>query len=148
MFDHLAATPETSKGRLFKENDSDHNRSPYERDRSRVIHSSSFRKLKYKTQVFIESESDYYRTRLTHSLEVSQISRSICRLLNLNEDKLEWTARKMEESGVKYFVGAHCTGLNSTYSIRNFMNLSSKNALVGSVGTYITKKGIFPGYMQ
>ena len=86
MFDHLAATPETSKGRLFKENDSDHNRSPYERDRSRVIHSSSFRKLKYKTQVFIESESDYYRTRLTHSLEVSQISRSICRLLKLNED--------------------------------------------------------------
>jgi 7,8-dihydropterin-6-yl-methyl-4-(beta-D-ribofuranosyl)aminobenzene 5'-phosphate synthase len=69
-------------------------------------------------------------------------------LLNLNEDKLEWTARKMEESGVKYFVGAHCTGLNSTYSIRNFMNLSSKKALVGSVGTYITKKGIFTGYMQ
>ena len=69
-------------------------------------------------------------------------------LLNLNEDKLEWTARKMEEYGVKYFVGAHCTGLNSTYSIRNFMNLSSKKALVGSVGTYITKKGIFPGYMQ
>lgn len=69
-------------------------------------------------------------------------------LLNLNEDKLEWTARKMEESGVKYFVGAHCTGLNSTYSIRNFMTLSSKNALVGSVGTYITKEGIFPGYMQ
>ena len=69
-------------------------------------------------------------------------------LLNLNEDKLEWTARKMEESGVKYFVGAHCTGLNSTYSIRNFMSLSSKKALVGSVGTYITKKGIFPGYMQ
>ena len=69
-------------------------------------------------------------------------------LLNLNEDKLEWTARKMEEFGVKYFVGAHCTGLNSTYSIRNFMNLSSKNALVGSVGTYITKNGIFPGFMQ
>lgn len=92
MFDHLAATPETSKGRLFNENDSDHNRSPYERDRSRVIHSSSFRKLKYKTQVFIESESDYYRTRLTHSLEVSQISRSICRLLNLNEDLGETVA--------------------------------------------------------
>ena len=69
-------------------------------------------------------------------------------LLNLNEDKLEWTARKMEEYGVKYFVGAHCTGLNSTYSIRNFMNLSSKKALVGSVGTYITKKGVFPGFMQ
>ena len=86
MFDHLAASPKSSLGRLFNEFDSDHNRSPYERDRSRVIHSSSFRKLKYKTQVFIESESDYYRTRLTHSLEVSQISRSICRLLKLNED--------------------------------------------------------------
>ena len=69
-------------------------------------------------------------------------------LLNLKQDKLEWTAQKMIEFGVKYFVGAHCTGLNSTYSIRNFMNLSSKNALVGSVGTYITKEGIFPGYMQ
>ena len=69
-------------------------------------------------------------------------------LLKLNEDKLEWTAKKMEEFGVKFFVGAHCTGLNSTYSIRNFLNLSSKNALVGSVGTYITKKGVFPGYME
>ena len=69
-------------------------------------------------------------------------------LLKLNEDKLEWTAKKMKEFGVKYFVGAHCTGLNSTYSIRNFMNLSSKNVLVGSVGTYITPKGIFPGYME
>jgi len=92
MFDHLSATPQSSKGRLYKETDSDHNRSPYERDRSRVIHSSSFRKLKYKTQVFIESESDYYRTRLTHSLEVSQISRSICRLLKLNEDLGETVA--------------------------------------------------------
>ena len=92
MFNHLAASPQSSKGRLFKEIDSDHNRSPYERDRSRVIHSSSFRKLKFKTQVFIESEIDYYRTRLTHSLEVSQISRSICRLLNLNEDLGETVA--------------------------------------------------------
>ena len=69
-------------------------------------------------------------------------------LLNLKQDKLEWTAQKMKEFGVKYFVGAHCTGLNSTYSIRNFMNLSSEKAVVGSVGTYITKEGIFPGYMQ
>ncbi len=92
MFDHLAASPKLSKGRLYKEIDSDNNRSPYERDRSRVIHSSSFRKLKYKTQVFIESESDYFRTRLTHSLEVSQISRSICRLLKLNEDLGETVA--------------------------------------------------------
>ena len=92
MFEHLAAIPQLSKGRLFNETDSDHNRTPYERDRSRVIHSSSFRKLKFKTQVFIESESDYYRTRLTHSLEVSQISRSICRFLKLNEDLGETVA--------------------------------------------------------
>ena len=92
MFEHLAASPQSSKGRLYKEIDSDGNRSPFERDRSRVIHSSSFRKLKYKTQVFIESESDYFRTRLTHSLEVSQISRSICRLLKLNEDLGETVA--------------------------------------------------------
>ena len=69
-------------------------------------------------------------------------------LLNLDDKKLEWTAKKMEESGVKYFVGAHCTGINSTYSIREYMNLSPENALVGSVGTYITNKGIYPGYMK
>ena len=81
----LSANPNNSKGRLFKENDLDF-RSAFERDRDRIIHSSSFRKLKHKTQVFIESDSDYYRTRLTHSIEVAQISRSLCRALNLNED--------------------------------------------------------------
>ena len=91
MFKHLAANPDISLGRLYKENDIDL-RNPFERDRARVIHSNSFRKLKHKTQVFIESESDYYRTRLTHSLEVAQISRSICRLLNLNEDLGETVA--------------------------------------------------------
>ena len=59
MFKHLAADPLKSKGRLHPEDDSDL-RNPFERDRARVIHSNSFRKLKYKTQVFIESESDYY----------------------------------------------------------------------------------------
>ncbi|OUW95311.1 MAG: deoxyguanosinetriphosphate triphosphohydrolase [Pelagibacteraceae bacterium TMED237] len=91
MFKHLAINPEISLGRLYVENDFDL-RTPFERDRARVIHSNSFRKLKYKTQVFIESESDYYRTRLTHSLEVAQISRSICRMLNLNEDLGETVA--------------------------------------------------------
>ena len=69
-------------------------------------------------------------------------------LLKLNNDKLEWTAKKMREAGVNYFVGAHCTGLNSTYSIRDFLGLTSERALVGSVGTVITAKGIFPGYME
>ena len=91
MYKHLASNPYKSKGRLYSEDDSDL-RNPFERDRARVIHSNSFRKLKYKTQVFIESESDYFRTRLTHSLEVAQISRSICRLLNLNEDLGETVA--------------------------------------------------------
>ena len=91
MFKHLASDPDNSNGRLHNEDNIDL-RNPFERDRARVIHSNSFRKLKYKTQVFIESESDYYRTRLTHSLEVAQISRSICRLLNLNEDLGETVA--------------------------------------------------------
>ena len=54
----------------------------------------------------------------------------------------------MKEAGVKYFAGAHCTGINSTYEIRKFMGLLSKNSLVGSVGTYINKDGIVPGYME
>ena len=58
----------------------------FQRDRDRIIHSSAFRKLKYKTQVFVYHEGDYYRTRLTHSLEVAQVARVICRHLNLNED--------------------------------------------------------------
>ena len=86
MFKHLASNPNHSKGRLYKEIDDDQFRTPFERDRGRVIHSNSFRKLKHKTQVFIESDSDYYRTRLTHSLEVAQIARSLCRAMNVNED--------------------------------------------------------------
>ena len=92
MFEQLAANPKFSRGRLYKEFDDDQFRTPFERDRGRVIHSSSFRKLKHKTQVFIESESDYYRTRLTHSLEVAQITRSLCHLFNLNEDLGETVA--------------------------------------------------------
>ena len=92
MFKYLAANPKLSRGRLHNEFEDDQFRTPFERDRGRVIHSSSFRKLKHKTQVFIESESDYYRTRLTHSLEVAQISRSLCRLFSLNEDLCETVA--------------------------------------------------------
>ena len=86
MFNSLSANPLKTKGRLYVEFQEETSRTPFERDRDRIIHSSSFRKLKHKTQVFIESDSDYYRTRLTHSLEVAQISRSLCRAMNLNED--------------------------------------------------------------
>jgi len=77
-----------SKGRLFKEKISDI-RSPFQRDRDRIIHSTAFRRLKHKTQVFVNTNRDHYRTRLTHSMEVSQISRTIARTLNLNEDLCE-----------------------------------------------------------
>ena len=64
-------------------------RSPFERDRDRIIHSSAFRRLEYKTQVFVNHEGDYYRTRLTHTLEVAQITRTLARFLELNEDLAE-----------------------------------------------------------
>ena len=77
-----------SKGRIYKEQENSI-RSPYQRDRDRIIHSSSFRRLKHKTQVFVNTEGDHYRTRLTHSMEVSQISRTLARSLGLNEDLCE-----------------------------------------------------------
>ncbi len=77
-----------SKGRLYKEKESDL-RTPFQRDRDRIVHSASFRRLKHKTQVFVNTDGDHYRTRLTHSMEVSQISRTIARALNLNEDLCE-----------------------------------------------------------
>ena len=77
-----------SKGRIFKESLSKY-RSPFQRDRDRIIHSASFRRLKHKTQVFVNTEGDHYRTRITHSMEVAQIARSITKYLNLNEDLAE-----------------------------------------------------------
>ena len=86
------ATPVAhSRGRFVPE-DPSVTRSEFQRDRDRIIHSGAFRKLRNKTQVFIESEGDYYRTRLTHSLEVAQIARSISRTLHLDEDLAETIA--------------------------------------------------------
>ena len=83
-----AARSDQSRGRQHHEPFKD-DRPVYERDRDRIIHCAAFRRLEYKTQVFVNHEGDYYRTRLTHSLEVSQIARGIARKLNLNEDLVE-----------------------------------------------------------
>ncbi len=83
-----AATTQASRGRRIAEAPST-SRNDFQRDRDRIIHSSAFRRLEYKTQVFVNHEGDLFRTRLTHSLEVAQISRSIARNLRLNEDLVE-----------------------------------------------------------
>ena len=83
-----AVRAESSRGRLHPEPEAA-TRSPWQRDRDRIIHSSAFRKLQYKTQVFVNHEGDFYRTRLTHSIEVAQIARSIARELGLDEDLTE-----------------------------------------------------------
>lgn len=83
-----AAHPETSRGRRYAEAPPSY-RSEYQRDRDRIVHSAAFRRLEYKTQVFVNHEGDMFRTRLTHSIEVAQIGRSIARVLGLNEDLTE-----------------------------------------------------------
>ncbi|MFM2367208.1 MAG: hypothetical protein RIR95_1816, partial [Pseudomonadota bacterium] len=88
MLAAYATQPENSRGRLFKESISSF-RTPFQRDRDRIIHSSAFRRLKHKTQVFVEHEGDYYRTRLTHSIEVAQVARTIAGVLGLNTDLAE-----------------------------------------------------------
>ncbi len=77
-----------SMGRYYKEVEHDY-RSCYQRDKDRIIYSTAFRRLEYKTQVFVNHEGDYYRTRLTHTLEVAQLAKSIARALRLNEDLVE-----------------------------------------------------------
>lgn len=79
----FACDPQGSRGRLVAEDESSF-RSPYQRDRDRVIHSSAFRRLKHKTQVFVEHEGDHFRTRLTHSIEVAQVARTVGEALGLN----------------------------------------------------------------
>ena len=84
----FAVSSDESKGRVYKEAQADY-RNEFQRDRDRIIHCSAFRRLEYKTQVFVNHEGDMFRTRLTHSIEVAQIGRTIARALNVNEDLTE-----------------------------------------------------------
>ena len=86
-----ATDPNNIRGRLFSEEESIF-RSPFQRDRDRIIHASAFRRLKHKTQVFIEHEGDYFRTRLTHSIEVAQVARTVAAALDLNVELTEAVA--------------------------------------------------------
>ena len=91
MLAPFACHPDQSRGRLHTERMSSF-RSPFQRDRDRIIHSSAFRRLKHKTQVFVEHEGDYYRTRLTHTIEVAQVARTLAGVLGLNTDLAEAVA--------------------------------------------------------
>ena len=91
MLAPYACQPDASRGRRWPEKMSTF-RSPFQRDRDRIIHCSAFRRLKHKTQVFVEHEGDYYRTRLTHSIEVAQVARTIAGVLGLNTDLAEAVA--------------------------------------------------------
>ena len=91
MFAKYASKPAESRGRLVDEGSSAH-RSCFQRDRDRIIHSTAFRRLKHKTQVFVEHEGDHFRTRLTHSIEVAQVARTIAGTLGLNEELTEAVA--------------------------------------------------------
>ncbi|WP_371224457.1 deoxyguanosinetriphosphate triphosphohydrolase [Roseovarius sp. 2305UL8-3] len=91
MYAPFAMTPQATRGRLVAEEESAF-RSCFQRDRDRIIHSSAFRRLKHKTQVFVEHEGDYFRTRLTHSIEVAQVARTIAGALHLNGELTEAVA--------------------------------------------------------
>ena len=110
------AVPLKSKGRFFKEKKTDL-RNDFQRDRDRIIHSTAFRRLKHKTQVFVNTSGDHFRTRITHSLEVSQIARTLSKFFNLNEDLSE-TLSLAHDLGHTPFGHAGEEALN--YCMKNY----------------------------
>jgi dGTPase len=157
-----ASLSSESKGRLRKEKEGEI-RTCFQRDRDRIIHSKAFRRLKHKTQVFLAPKGDHYRTRLTHTLEVSQIARTIARALRLNEDLTEAISlghdlghtpfghageevlREIYPGGFEHYkqslrvvdlLEKKGQGLNLTYEVRNGILKHSKGK-----GNIFTKKG-------
>ena len=132
----------TTRGRQHPEADAP-GRSPWQRDRDRIIHSSAFRKLQYKTQVFVTHEGDYYRTRLTHSLEVAQIGRSIARSLHLDEDLTEALALA-HDVGHPPFGHAGEDGLNAAMAAYGGFNHNAQSLRVVTLleGRYAAFDGL------
>ena len=131
-----------SKGRLISEPLNKY-RSPFQRDRDRIIHSASFRRLKHKTQVFVNTEGDHYRTRITHSLEVAQIARSITRYMALNDDLAE-TLSLAHDLGHTPFGHAGEESLNECmYSYGGFdHNLQTLRIVMFLENKYLKFKGL------
>src|SRR5699024_4360960 len=138
-----------TKGRLIKEGKCKV-RTEFQRDRDRVIHSKAFRRLKHKTQVFVAPEGDHFRTRLTHTLEVSQISRTLARALKLNEDLVEAIALGHDlghtpfgHTGEKILNNLHPNGFkHNMQSIRVVDILESSSKRQGLNLTYEVREGI------
>jgi len=136
-----AATDAASRGRQYPESTPAY-RSEYQRDRDRIIHSSAFRRLEYKTQVFVNHEGDMFRTRLTHSIEVAQISRSIARVLNLNEDLSE-TIALAHDLGHTPFGHAGQDALNAC--MQNYGGFEHNLQSLRTVDTLEERYAEFPG---
>ena len=136
-----AATDAVSRGRQYSESAPAY-RSEYQRDRDRIIHSAAFRRLEYKTQVFVNHEGDMFRTRLTHSIEVAQISRSIARILNLNEDLSE-TIALAHDLGHTPFGHAGQDALNAC--MQNYGGFEHNLQSLRTVDTLEERYAEFPG---
>ncbi len=132
-----------SAGRYYQEPDHE-SRTCYQRDRDRIVHCEAFRKLEYKTQVFVIFEGDYYRTRLTHTLEVSQISRTIGRNLRLNEDLIEAIALA-HDLGHPPFGHAGEAALNQIMRQANLRGFNHNERSYEIVTQYEKRYPHFPG---